>query len=396
MTEVLAMSGMAALQAMAIPEVPEPPPVTTRILFGDLRTGRITGVLPVTGASWFRVQNDAGSIDQVIVHRAVVRQLNLRQNAAAGRCFLAVEQDGRIREAGPIWKHSWSKKRGRLVLGAAGLWSLFDHRRVVPVLAEGERVQDVSTTFTGADLGELARALVALALLHVGGDLPLVLPAPRPGSARTETWHGWALAVLGEELRQFTTRDSGAPDLRFTARRRADDERFIEWVMETGTAAAPQLAQAGADWYFDTTVRDSVVIDVDVQQDATGMGMRGWATGNGSEAATLIATYEDLTLVDAGYALLEVEQAHSTVEVQETLDEHARALVSSRARPIEVWKLTVHAQAALEVLEGDYARVVLKNDDYLPDGEHRVRVQKISGGLDDTVVLDLYPLQAVA
>lgn len=383
---------LAATAAMA---VPEQPPVTTRILFGELRTGRITGVLPVTAAAWSRVQNDAGTIDQVQVHRSIVAEMGLRTNAAAARCFLAVEQDDRIRQAGPIWKHSWSRKQGRLVLGAAGLLSLFDHRKVLPVLAAGQRVQDVTTTFTGADYGELARALVAQARSHVGGELPIVLPAPRPGTARTETWPGWALADLGEQLRQFSTRADAAPDIRFTARRRVDDARFLEWVMETGTGAAPQLAQAGADWYFDTTVRDGAVLDVEVQQDATRMGMRGWITGNGSEKDTLIATHQDLTLVDAGYPLLEVDDAHSAVERQATLDGYAQGLVSAHARPVEVWKLTAHASAALEVLEGDYARVITKGDDYLPDGEHRMRIQKITGSLGDSVVLDMYPLQAV-
>ncbi|MDP5182184.1 hypothetical protein QOZ88_06005 [Blastococcus sp. BMG 814] len=392
MTEPQVMT-LAAASATAM-GLPKRSPVTTRILFGELRTGRITGVLPVTGAAWSRVQNDAGTVDQVRVHRSVVAEQRLRQNAAAARCFLAVEQGDRIRQAGPIWKHSWSRRDGRLTLGAAGLWSLFDHRKVLPVLA-GRRVQDVSTTLTGADYGELARALVAQALGDVGGDLPLVLPAARTGSDRTETWPGWALPDLGEQLRQFTTRDSGAPDIRFTARRRADDARFLEFVMETGTAASPQLSQAGADWTFDTTVRKGPVLDIAVEQDATEMGMRGWITGNGSEADTLIATHEDLALVQAGYPLLELERSHSSVEVQSTLDGHARTLVAARARPVEVWKLTVRADAALEVLEGDYARVKTKGDDYLPDGEHRVRVQKISGGLGDTVVLDMYPLKAV-
>jgi hypothetical protein len=369
--------------------------VTTTVLFGDLRTGRIRGEIDADTASWAQVLNGAGSVDQVAVADEVIRRLDLRRAAPAARSFLAFEVDDRIQEAGPIWSRSYDWENGRAVLGASGLWSLFDYRKVIPVLATGQRVQGATTALSGADLGELARALVAQAMTHVGGDLPVVLPTPRPGTAATETFPGWKLLDVGQQLTEFTQRETAAPDIAFRPRRRADDRRFIEWVMQTGTGTRPQLSQVGADWVYDTTARESPVLGIGTDEDATAMGMRAWVAGNGTEADMLIASAYDPTLVDAGWPLLEQEESRSSVELQTTLDGHAVNLRDRSARPIEVYKLAVHASAATEVAAGDYARVRTKDHPWLGTGAHRMRVQKKSGTLADRVVLDMYPLQAV-
>jgi hypothetical protein len=367
--------------------------VTTQLLVGELRGGKITDVVDVSAAGWADTLNAAGTIDRVTAAEHVVRAKQLRQTAAAARCFLAVETDGRIRQAGPVWSHDWDWRTGTLTLGAAGLWSLFDHRMVLPVLAAAQRVQDVTTVLSGTDLGGIARGLVAQALTYAEFDIPVVLPAAPPGT-RTESFPGWKLQRVGDQLRQLTARENG-PDIRFRPRRQPADPTRIEWVMETGTETVPQLTQAGSDWVFDATAPRGPVLGIGVDTDATVMGMRAFVTGNGMERDILLARASDAALTDAGYPLLEVDEARSTVERQATLQEHADDLLARSARPVEVWKVVVRADAALEVLPGDTARVVVKGDAYLPNGEWPVRVAKVSGGLGDEVTLDMYPIQAV-
>ena len=374
-------------------------PTQIKVLYGDLRTGLIHGEIDATGASWAQVLNDAGAIDQVTVPGAEIARLDLWRMAPAAKTFLAVEIDDRIVEAGPIWSRTYDWETDTLVLGAAGLWSLWDHRMVLKVLAAALQVRtgaDLgSVTLTGADLGEIARGLVALAMSHAGGSVPVVLPAARPGSARIETFPGYELPILGEQLRQLTQRQTAAPDIRFAPRRRSDDRRYIEWVMETGTAAAPQLSQAGADWIFDTTVRRGPLLGLSLDEDATEMGFRGWETGNGSEAGMLMATAYVGTQVDAGWPLLEVERASSSVQEGLTLDGHAAQLVARSARPVQKWTVTAHMSAALEVRAGDYAVVRTRGHACLGTGSHRVRVAGKSGDLTDKVKIAMYPMAAI-
>jgi hypothetical protein len=372
-----------------------PRPAGVRVLYGDLRTGRITGELPCADAPWVQALNGPGSIDQVTVPDDAIRRFGLRHGTAPARCFLAADLDGRLQEAGPIWSRVYDWEAGQLTLGAAGLWSLFDYRMVLPVLAAGQKVQKATTVITGVDYGTLARRLVAQAMTHAGGDLPLVLEDERPGT-RTETFPGWKLLRVGDQLRELTQRETAAPDIRFVPRYKAGDRRFVEWVLETGTETRPQLAQTGADWVFDTTARRSPVLGIGTDEDATVMGSRGWVTGEGSEEDTLIATAYDPALVDRhGYPLLEQEDSRSTVDRQSTLDGHAANLVGRIARPVEVWKVTVHASAAREVVAGDYARVVTKGHPWLGTGERRMRVEKKTGDRGDRVVLHMFPLQGV-
>jgi hypothetical protein len=370
--------------------------VTTTLLFGELRTGRITDTIDATGCSWAQVANDAGSISSVTVHGHEVRRKQLRTAAAATRTFLAVDLDGRLQEAGPLWSRSWDDKAWQLTLGAAGLWSLFDHRKVLPVLAAAQRAQDEAsdTIVSGTDLGGIARALVAQAMTHLGGNLPLVLP-PAAVGVRTETFPGYSLLWVGDQIRQLTKRADAAPDIRFLPRY-TSDKLGIEWALQTGSENAPLLTQLGDDWYFDKTVPKSPVKNINTDEDATVMGMRGWFTGNGQERDIIIGTAFDQALIDEGFPLLEVGESDSNVIEQATADDHAANLVQRSARPPEVWKLDVEAFAAAEVLAGDYARVkVADGHPWLAGGESRMRVKSKSGDLSTKVTLTMYPVQAV-
>jgi YD repeat-containing protein len=362
-----------------------------RILYGELRSGKITGEIDATGYTWAQTLNDAGYIDEVRIPDRVVRDLQLDYYAEPGRCFLAAEVDDRIQEAGPIWTENYDWEKGQYVLGAAGLWSLFDARKVLPVLVSGQRVQDAHTTVAGTDFGGIGRDLVAQAMTHVGGDLPIVLPVKAAGG-RTETFYGWQMAWVGEQLRQLTQRENG-PDIRFRPRRNPDDRRYLQWVLEHGSEIDPRLTQIGADWVFDATTTRSPVLGIGVAGNARSLGSRAWVTGNGQEAGTLIATDYDPALIDRGLPLLERAEPRWTVEQQATLDGHARNLRARSARRPRVWKVTVHASAARDVQPGDYARVAVRDHPVLGAGEARLRVRKKSGSRNDRIVLDMYPLQ---
>lgn len=368
-------------------------PVNTTVLYGDLRTGRIHDTLDVTGITWAQVLNGPGAVDSVVVEEDEVRAKNLRYAAPAAKTFLAVDVDGEIQEAGPLWSRRWNDDAGQLTLGAAGLWSLFDHRKVLPILSPGERVQDASFQVTGADLGGIGYGLVEQATLHAGGNLPLTFLVPPPGD-RTESFPGWQLSWVGEQLRQLTTRENG-PDIRFRPRYTAD-KLGIQWIYEAGTEGTPLLTQAGDDWYFDRTVPNSPVVNIETDEDATSMGQKAWVTGEGSEAGTLIGTAYDPTQIDDGYPLLELEEARPTVSEQATLDGYAVDLRDRSARPIERWTVTVRAEAARGVWAGHYARVVNRaGHAWLPDGEAFMRIERKSGDLGRDVTLDMFKVAAV-
>lgn len=362
---------------------------TPSLLVGETRTGRITATVPCTGKRWTATLNNSGSIDGVTIPGDVVEKYGLRQLTHGNRSFLAVERGGRIKQAGPIRSRSWDWEKGELTLGAAGLWGLLDQRKV----EDDATYPSGLLTFSGVSLGGLAVSLVSHMVNHIPPytNLPIVLPSVEVGD-HEESFARWEVPNYGEQLRQITQRATDAPDIRFQPRRRADDPRYLEWVMEVGTLAQPSLFQGGPDWVFDSSAPRSPVRGISTDEDATQMAQQVWATGNGSEADMKLAVAGSLELLDLGWPLTEVDESHSTVDDYPTLIGHANNLLARSNRPIEVFKVSVSADAANEVQPGDYARVITKGDKWLGDMDRTMRVRQVSGDLSDTVMLEMFPM----
>lgn len=365
--------------------------MTARVLVGETLTGRITDTIDVTGLRWDDVLNRPGSIE-VTVPEDVVRSFGpgiLRQKTHPWRSFLAVEEDGRIKQAGPILSRPREWQAGQVQLGAAGIWRWLDKVFV----RDAAGIYQLTTTISGLSLGGIATQLVAWAVAQPYWAVPIVTGAPEAGT-RTETWQGWQFPFVGEQIRQITQRATDAPDIRFQPRRRADDPRFLEWVMEVGTELQPALYQTGQDWVLDATAPRSPVLGVTPDEDGTDMAEVVWATGNGSEDDILRTPASSIELADLGWPVTEAVEAYPTVEQVSTLQEHAAAALARRARPIESYTVTVRSEAAREVKPGDYCRVITGDDPWLGAMDTTMRVRSISGDLTDTKKLEMFPVQA--
>jgi len=118
------------------------------------------------------------------------------------------------------------------------------------------------------------------------------------------------------------------------------------------------------------------------------------------DEALLMARADDPTLTDGGFPLLEVSEAHSTVEVQSTLDSWASGNLANAAAPWMTWTASVRADKSPLLGSyrcGDFAKVwVPASHPYLslllPAGFHRARIMNISGDLGPNVALTFAPV----
>jgi len=391
-------------------------PPTFQVLIGDLRTGLITVRAPAAAATWQQVLNAAGNLTGIQIPAAATELTgaDLYHTTAPGKTFVAIQYGDAILAGGPIWTHAYNRKSGQLTIGGAGLWSLFDHRLVIPVLAEPLALgaaQAAVTTYPSSSnmsLGDIAVALVTQALAHVGGNAPVVFPAAQgatPGNTRT--YNGFDLATLGQRLTELTAVNNG-PEITFTPRIDPTDPRYIQWVMRAGTPTNPALTQTGADWWFDATAPLSPVSDIDYTADATTMATRWWEVGTGTGAGVLMSQADSTTLTAAGYPLLEVvSRAHTGDGTQTDLDAYATTGLAQANRPSAVWKITIRVDGGADldptvlagpsidqIRPGDYVQIHTQGDPFLPDGTRRARVMQIDGSLGFEAVLTLATLQA--
>lgn len=397
-------------------------PVRYSVLVGELRTGRRLVALPYMGGSWSIAAGSAGDItvripllaadyrrldaqvtggmwpspdvypSEETFPRAVVTRWvpgskprrDIKAATEPTRTFMAVLADDRVVAAGPIWSRQWDQDGGTLEVKALGLASLWDHRLVLNHLVNMQQAGAVaasSLSYSGLSLGTIAKRLVQAAQAHTGGSLPVVLPPDEVGT-NTRTYPGYELATMGQRLTELSEVEGG-PEIDYQPRL-TEDRTGVEWVMRTGTTAAPQLVQAGLDWMVDTSVPRGNLGGLSVVEDATAVTSRSFAKGSGSDEATLISRPgTDSAQWAAGYPLLESVGSYSSVIEQATIDAHAVKDVETNNRPWQTWRLRVPVDSRVgSARPGDWWKVRVGDDHvFLDAGLYRSRMAAMSGDL---------------
>lgn len=421
--------------AAAATSDPKAPPGFYRWVTGDLRTGRIYRTVDVLG-SWSTVfdgpdslqiafpvysfrpepgggygfgpygQGPYGVGDLAGVQRAIWP--DVLAETAPCKSFLAVawvNGDGSENwlAGGPIWTRDFSRTSGMVTVGAAGLESYFDHRMVLPVLAAGQSPSDVSSHWTAAELGLIAKRLVEQAQSWTDGDVPLDLPDDADlggaGTRHERTYPGYELGRVTQRLRDLSGVIDG-PELQFVPRRA--DPQHLEWAMRIGVSGNRMLlTQSGRPWVVDDTVPRSMVADVTLKEDGSGIGTDAYAAGQGSGEGRPVARASSRFLLDQGFPLLEIEQqATDTVSNMATLQAHADGLLARRDRPTQVFDISVSASQwwsrSRGARAGDWLTVKSKGKLELIDGDNELRILSMSGDGDSLVRLSCVPKREVA
>lgn len=329
----------------------------TRYILGNLRTGRRILDLPVLTGPWDVRLNTAGSITCAVdMNDPDVQKLDLRNTSTPAQTFLGVVEGDRIMEAGPIWTRNYSRDTRVLQLGAKGLGSYFDHRLILPLLAQTISVDQwtvkapgetlpvpnplLATTLNGISLGTMAKRLVQQAREWTGGNLPIIFQEDEVAD-RTQTYNGVDFKSVLEAIEDLADRVNG-PEWAFVPRF-TSDMLGVEWLFRTGTESQP-LVTSQAVPLWNVTRPQSPVTALGVDEDGSKLVSLNWQIGGRQDDEVLVARAYDPRLVDANYPLMEtVESSHSSVSEQPTLDAYAEGAVAVGQRAREIWSFTAKA-----------------------------------------------------
>lgn len=244
---------------------------------GGKDAGEITvRAIPASSHSTILPLNAAGDMDIDVTlpmtDPVTGATVDLPNELIPGRDFIGIVENGVIVEAGPIWGDplTWPHK-SRIV--ASGLWSYFDHRYVLPVLAAGQLPRDVTSKWTGLSLRTIVKRLVQQACAHPNSGLPIDYEPDYTGTHERE-YPGANLKPVGEALTDLTNVEGG-PEIRFRPKF-TEDRRHVRWELVTGD---PELTQSGTAHYWDVSVPDAHASVETLDRDGTKLTSRDFQTG---------------------------------------------------------------------------------------------------------------------
>ncbi|MET9914577.1 hypothetical protein ABZZ74_49175 [Streptomyces sp. NPDC006476] len=308
-----------------------------RLLVCDLRSDQLLDVLPVQGVSLDDYIGKTGRLTGTVPIPNTEIAARARRALVPGRTAVWVERNRDIWWGGILWTLSLaSDDRGRLgVQLQCGGWESYLYRRLL--LTSQEAVQ--------VDQFDIARGLLDYVQNTPGGDLGITYDTAASGTVRDRTFSRYDLNTVGDLLDQLAAVEGGF-EWRIASHRDPDGRRVK--VMQLGS---PTIRTGASDIVLTHPGPiTSYTWPVDATTLANAWQSRG-ASVNSNQATTSYPLTSpvlvDDTAIGEGWPRLDGSSDYSTVEVQATLDAHARADWTAARSPAQIPEITVRLDGTL-------------------------------------------------
>lgn len=348
-----------------------------RVQVADAVTGDRLQTLPTSSVSWEqRILSPEGMRVELTLQPRAHQRLDIRNATMEAKTSLIVTDGDTVVGAGPIGDRDYDDDRGRLTIQADGVWEHLHRVYVHPahVTATNLTVEvdgtdepnpAVATKFVGRSWPQIVRGILEQAMSLEGGMLPLVF-GPDGVGAHDITYDASSFKSVGEALRDITKRQDG-PEIQFVPR---IVNNKLQYLVRVGDDVTPEVTSPTVHVFDFTPVKRSVRA-LKVRSSGKNLASVAWGTGGRQSSKALFARAFSPILLDAGYPRMEMlSSAHSTVVEQPTLDQYAQQDLLGASAPLEWWSWQTHANKHPRLADlnvGDYCRVHLRDNRYLPD-----------------------------
>lgn len=360
-------------------------------------TGAVIGELPLSEEpTWNRQLNGSGSISvKTIAGAAGVPAVDsLREYSAGLKYGLALVWNisNWIATAGPIVSASYNDDSDSVQFGAVDMWGMLNRRMLAnSAWTPGTRVTDPSADviYPNSSLHDIAIGIVRHSLDQPLGTLNVDTPALDTLGGSQRTYQAYDCVSVGQRLQELTQVTSG-PDVDFQAYFSAPGVIRIRMLV-----GSPLIVQPGYSVVWDY---NSGLQQVNVDADSSNLATRVTAKGSGTGYDMITSTVTDSTLPPVGWPIADfIDSGHTSVSIQNTLDQYAASDLYLYGRPVETWSVIVRADITPglgEYQPGFYAKFNIQNHVWIPDGAYFQRILSLSNGSDgNTVNLGLEAVQ---
>lgn len=236
------------------------------------------------------------------------------------RAIFAVEKDGVILWAGPVWTHNYDLKNGTVTIAGEGYQSYLRKRLV-----------RATRTYTGIEQVNIAWDLINYTqTTTTASNLGILNATTATGVTRDRTYFSYERKVVGEVIEQLAAVDGGF-NFKFVPYWDSNDRISVDFVTQY-----PANGRA-------TTTRFDLGINADIESikiDGTSLAYQVDAIGQGTGTATPLAGVVDSARRSANVAL-EVAVVHSDVLLLPTLLTHATFRLNRGREPVAITSLVL-------------------------------------------------------
>lgn len=298
-----------------------------RYLCIDLLTNQVQAELSFTGVNFTQQLNTAGTFTGSILLSGLPATANASNATIPGRNYIAVDRDGVIVWAGPIWSREWDSASQHLRITAQEFESYFNRRRIT-----------TTQVYTNTDQLAIAKALINNAQAVTGGNVGVVTGTETSPQLISKTYYSYELKTVYQALLDLSRSTNGFD---FNIACAYDGGGNVTKTLVLG------YPQSGVR-YSSSSLTAPVfefpsgnVIEYQYPEDGSIAANTVYAIGAGSNEGMLLSTAVSTTQLAAGYPLLEDSVNYSDITDTALLANLAAGQLAAVAYPPTTLKIVV-------------------------------------------------------
>jgi hypothetical protein len=337
--------------------------VTTeyRYLFADVLANSVLAELPLTGVSFGKTLNAAGSFNGSLLLSDLREDVYaIADNTTPGRTALYVDRSGTIVWGGIVWGRQYQSEGQRIDFQAREFESYFEKRRIL-------------TTYSASSVDQLqvAKALVDQVQAVASGNIGITVPSLTSGVLVSKTYNSWDQKPLAESLYELSRADNGFDwniDVSY-------DSSFN--IVKNLDLAYPRRGTVYAAGLTTVPVLEfpGNVVSYTYPEEGGSIANTMLGVGSGSGEGKYLSTATSATQITAGWPVLQQSVSLTDYSDQTLLANMTLAHLNAAVNPIVVMQVITEAYndpVLGSFRQGDDVRVRIR-DPRFPDGIDIVR-----------------------